>query len=68
MSKKAQLSDFQEKHTMTTIELNKLRFRLKKMLGTSISRGGNFKKSFFSILAKNIQNQKKFSKQKKFVF
>ena len=41
---------------------------LKKMLGTSVFRGGGFQKSFFSILAKNIQNQKKFSKQKKFVF
>ena len=30
--------------------------------------GGEFSKSFFSILAKNMQNQKKFAKQKKFVF
>ena len=30
--------------------------------------GGDFKNRFFSILAKNIQNQKKFSKQKKFEF
>ena len=30
--------------------------------------GGEFQKSFFSILAKNIQNQKKFFKQKNLYF
>ena len=37
--------------------------RLKKMTRTSVIRGGGTQKSFFSILAKNMQNRKKFSKQ-----
>ena len=43
--------------------------RFKKMLETSVVRGGGeFQKSFFSILAKNMQNQKMFAKQKKMYF